>query len=109
MTDEQKPDHAFARSLSNVGLEAATHLLQCSHCRGRSTTYYKMRCAVLGETKSGKVKIRVFGERNWAGRDHVSRIRYVDSWRLTEASNVEFSGDAPLHGAASAGTEGSTP
>lgn len=88
MTDKQETNHAGAESALNVGSEAATHLLRCSHCRGRSTTYYKMRCAVLGETKSGKVKIRVFGERNWAGRDHVSRIRYVDSWRLTEATNI---------------------
>ena len=91
MTVEQKPDHAFARSFSNAGLEAATHLLRCSHCRGRSTTYYKMSCLVLGKTKSGKIKIRVFGERNWACRDHISRIRYVDSWRLTEASNAKLS------------------
>jgi len=86
----QETNHAAACPPLSSGLDAATHLLLCSHCIGSSTTYYKMRCVVLGKTKNGKIKIRVFGERNWAGRDHVSRIRYVDSWRLTEAPNAEF-------------------
>jgi len=83
MTDEQETNHAFARSLSNVGLGTATHNLHCTHCQGRSVSYYKMKCVLLGTTKSGKAKILVFGERNWSGREHIKRVRYVDADRIT--------------------------
>lgn len=63
--------------------EEATHHLQCSHCQGRSVNYYKMRCILLGKTKAGKAKVLVFGERNWRGRDHVQKVRYVDEDRLS--------------------------
>lgn len=63
--------------------EEATHYLHCTHCQGRSVKYYKMRCILLGKTKTGKSKILVFGERNWAGRDDVQKVRYVDADRLT--------------------------
>ena len=73
----------------NVGLGDATHNLHCSHCQGRSVSYYKMKCVLIGTTKSGKAKILVFGERNWSGREHVKRVRYVDSDRITELSPNE--------------------
>lgn len=63
--------------------EDATHYLHCTHCQGRSVKHYKMRCILLGKTKAGKAKVVVFGERNWAGRDDIQRVRYVDMDRLT--------------------------
>ena len=66
----------------------ATHNLHCTHCQGSSVTHFKMRCILLGKTKSGKAKVLVFGERNWSGREHIKRIRYVDADRLTTLSPI---------------------
>ncbi|KPB90078.1 Uncharacterized protein AC502_1876 [Pseudomonas syringae pv. maculicola] len=30
----------------------------------------------------GRVKVLVFGERNWKGREHISRIRYVEAYKV---------------------------
>ena len=87
MNDEQKTNRAFARSLSNAELGDATHNLHCTHCQGRSVSYYKMKCILLGTTKSGKEKVLVFGERNWSGREHIKRVRYVDAYRITALSH----------------------
>jgi hypothetical protein len=90
---ETKIDTALRLS---AGLGDATHNLHCTHCQGRSVSHYKMKCILLGITKSGKAKILVFGERHWPGRDHIKRVRYVDEERITELSpNAMFSGPRP--------------
>jgi hypothetical protein len=50
-------------SVSNVGLGIAdaTHYLHCTHCIGRSTKHYKMRCVVLKEMTNDRLKLLVFG------------------------------------------------
>jgi hypothetical protein len=58
-----------------------THRLMCRHCFGKSVKHYYMKCIKLGETKSGKVKVLVFGDRYW-GRLEEQRIRYVSPDRL---------------------------
>ena len=53
------------------------HLLRCKHSLNRkSKIHYLMYCNHLGYTKSGKVKLLVFGERynNTKG----GRVRYID-------------------------------
>lgn len=42
-----------------------THYLLCRHCVGTHCREYEMPCNILGRTKSGKLKIEVFGERYW--------------------------------------------
>jgi hypothetical protein len=39
----------------------------------------------------GRLKVLVFGDRNWKSREHLSRIRYVEAGRvrLIEASEYE--------------------
>ncbi len=60
-----------------------THLLRCRHCVGHNhCREYTMPCNILGKTKSGKIKIEVFGERDWANREHIRKVRYVQSYRL---------------------------
>ena len=59
-----------------------THLLRCAHAIGLSRYEYSMPCIVLGKTKSGRTKIRVFGNRYWKNTSHRSRIRYVWGSRL---------------------------
>ncbi len=61
----------------------ATHRLKCAHVCGWRKEY-TMLCIALGTTKLGKVKVMVFGERNWKETDHIKRIRYVDSSKLIE-------------------------
>lgn len=63
-------------------IEYATHLLECAHCIGRGRSRYSMRCVPLGTTKSGKLKVLVFGERNLKGKDHIKRTRYVEAYRV---------------------------
>lgn len=62
----------------------ATHLIDCAHAIGRNRREYQMRCHVLGKTKSGKVKVLVFGDRDWKGSDRLSRIRYVFPYRISK-------------------------
>lgn len=68
--------------MSQYTAENATHLLDCAHAIGRNRREYQMRCHVLGKTKSGKVKVLVFGDRDWKGSEHLSRIRYVLPYRI---------------------------
>jgi len=63
---------------------APTHVLSCSHCTGKNRKNYFMKCDLLGITKSGKAKIMVYGERNWANKEHISHIRYVDQYRINK-------------------------
>ena len=59
----------------------ATHQLICYHvCRW--TKKYAMRCHILKEMGDGRLKLLVFGDRNWKDRDHISRIRYVEAGRV---------------------------
>lgn len=68
--------------LAVATIEQTTHLLSCSHCIGWGRRDYYMDCIVLGKTKNGKMKVIVFGSRNWAGKDHIKKIRYVNTWKL---------------------------
>jgi hypothetical protein len=70
-----------AEALALMTHANATHHLMCSHsCKW--TKLYAMRCHVLKTTKSGQLKVLVFGERNWKGREHLSRVRYVEPGRI---------------------------
>lgn len=63
----------------------ATHNLRCSHSIGsKSHKAYMMRCHVLKEMPNGRLKILVFGNRNWKDQEHVCRVRYVDAYRVRE-------------------------
>jgi hypothetical protein len=35
----------------------------------------------IGKSKNGKLKVLVFGDRNW-GKDDRKRVRYVEDWRV---------------------------
>lgn len=53
------------------------HLLRCTHSlNGRSKIRYLMYCNHLGYTKSGKIKLLVFGERYTHTKG--GRVRYID-------------------------------
>lgn len=65
----------------------ATHELICQHvCRWTKT--YVMRCHVLKEMPDGRLKVLVFGERNWKDRDHIVRSRYVEAGRVRTRDQV---------------------
>ena len=66
--------------------EDATHLLACRHCIGPNQCKdYFMYCILLGETKSGKAKILLLGERNWKLEKNAKlSIKYVDFNKLEE-------------------------
>ncbi len=68
--------------LTNYTVSQATHKLKCRHQNGRNGYNYTMLCIVLGKMKSRKLKIIVFGERNWAHKQHVKKIRYVPPWKV---------------------------
>jgi len=63
--------------------DTAKHVLWCRHAIGKNGRDYEMRCEILKTMPDGRLKIRVFGERYWWDRRHVSRIRYVDSNRVS--------------------------
>jgi hypothetical protein len=43
-----------------------------------------MPCNILKTMPDGRVKVEVFGERNWKGMEHKRSVRYVDRSRLIE-------------------------
>ena len=81
-TQTSEKQAGIVSPLLSAVISDCTHLLACRHCIGRSCRDYYMNCIVLGETKNGKMKIIVFGERNWRGKEHIKRIKYVDKWKL---------------------------
>ena len=60
--------------------------LSCRHCIGRNCREYEMDCIVLKQMTEGKLKILVFGDRNWNGHDEKSRIRYVEGYKVRRCS-----------------------
>lgn len=68
--------------LEDYDVSEATHNLRCAHQLGRSRRDYTMPCIPLEKTKTGMVKLVVFGERDWAHRDHIKHVRYVPMWRI---------------------------
>ena len=60
----------------------STHLLMCRHAIGKHGRDYEMPCIILKTTKNGKLKLLVFGERNWKRNQEKKSIRYVDFKRI---------------------------
>ena len=57
------------------------YILKCVHSlNSNSKIRYAMYCNIIGETKNGLLKIRVFGNRRWFSEE--SRIRYVEKRRV---------------------------
>ena len=68
-----------------LNIEDATHKLKCRHAQNsRVGLDYWMECIVLRELPNNRVKLLVFGERYWKGRDHIKHIRYVNKDRIRE-------------------------
>lgn len=57
--------------------------LRCVHAVGPNRKVYHMKCDVLKTMPDGKrVKVRVYGERNWRDKSHLVKVRYVDKDRI---------------------------
>lgn len=69
-------------NLDKYKAENQTHYLSCAHAIGRARKNYYMKCILLGTTANGKAKIVVFGDRNWANKEHVKRLKYVEPNRI---------------------------
>ena len=70
--------------LTKYDISMATHWLDCSHgtCYN-NIRHYTMHCLPLGKTKSGKMKLVVFGERDWKFEYRPKiKIRYVEPGRV---------------------------
>lgn len=59
-----------------------THFLECRHCIGKTRRDYAMPCIPLKSMSGGRVKIKVFGDRDWKDTQCSSRIRYVLASRV---------------------------
>jgi len=68
---------------AELTIKDATHNLLCRHAIGRHGKNYHMKAVLLGKTKKGKNKVLVFGDRYWAGREHIKKIRYVEDYKLS--------------------------
>ena len=62
-----------------------THLLSCSHVIGGNRKRYSMPCDVIAVMPDGRVKVRVYGDRNWKNTQDKSRVRYVDASRVSRS------------------------
>jgi len=59
-----------------------THRLWMRHCIGKNCREYSLKCAYLSDTKAGKAKIVLFGERGYKTYSDKRSIRYIDKDRL---------------------------
>ena len=76
-------------NLDNYKKEDATHYLSCRHAIGRNGRDYFMACIILKQMSDNRLKILVFGERNWKGRDDKKQIKYVDDFRVKPKSDFK--------------------
>ncbi|MCD6346412.1 MAG: hypothetical protein J7L96_03225 [Bacteroidales bacterium] len=75
----------------------ATHYLMCRQCVGPKNCHdYMMRCHILKMMPNNRAKILVFGDRYWAGTEHISRVRYVDATRLVENTYGKYKSNVSL-------------
>ena len=75
----------YKKYIDMLTIKDATHKLKCRHAQNsRVGRDYWMECIVLRELPNNRVKLLVFGERYWKGRDHIKYIRYVDKNRIRE-------------------------
>jgi hypothetical protein len=68
-----------------ITAENSTHWLKCRHCvSARSCRDYVMHCLILSKMPNNRLKILVFGERDWKLNEfpNVMKIRYVDANRV---------------------------
>ncbi|HID9812564.1 TPA: hypothetical protein ACXI4M_003893 [Pseudomonas aeruginosa] len=79
-----------------MSIENAKHLLRCSHVLGSNRREFHMRAELLGTMPDGRLKLRVFGRLFWKNTEHISRIRYVEAWRVSEAPQPAQGGDHGL-------------
>lgn len=75
--------------MTEPNVRDAKHLLSCSHCIGQNCSYFDMKAQPLKTMPDGRLKIRVFGDMHWKGRDHLHRIRYVESSRVRPNPNMK--------------------
>lgn len=62
----------------------ATHKLKCRHVIGHGVTEYTMPCLILKTMDDGRLKVLVFGERNWKRDSEKQRVRYVPARRVVK-------------------------
>ena len=76
--------------LQQYAIDGATHKLRCRHQIGRNGFDYFMPCIPLSKTKSGKIKILVFGERYWKYKEYLKSIRYVWAYRIIPRPTIPY-------------------
>ena len=68
--------------------------LLCCHAIGKNRCNYYMKCHILKYMKGNKrVKILVFGERNWKNKEHIKKIRYVLNSRVDQPARKPYKED----------------
>ncbi|KKL22275.1 hypothetical protein LCGC14_2437050 [marine sediment metagenome] len=70
--------------IEKLTYEDATHNLLCRHAVGTHGYDYHMKCVILKEMPNRRLKLLVFGERNWKRDKDKKRIRYVDAFRVSQ-------------------------
>lgn len=69
--------------LDGLFVADSTHYLACSHCIGPNRSNYRMKCTIIKTMGDGRLKVVVFGERNWKNRGYIKQVKYVDAHRVT--------------------------
>lgn len=67
----------------NYKRKNATHNLLCRHAVGRNGYDYYMACIPLKTMQDGRIKVLVFGDRNWKQNEEKQSVRYVDSFKVS--------------------------
>ena len=71
-------------NLEKFNITDCNYLLKCVHAIGTSRYNYTMPCVLLGKTKTGKMKVLVFGDRYWKSGINKKKIRYVSFQKLVK-------------------------
>lgn len=67
-----------------LNADNATHLLLCRHCVGLNCRDYVMPCHILKFMPDGRIKLLVFGDRDWKDTQHIRKVRYVEADRVRQ-------------------------
>jgi len=79
------------KPLEEFDVSNYTNWLRCHHCQGHSHKTYYMPCTKVKEMPDGeRVKIVVFGERDWKDTFDKKRVRYVNKDRVLDKELLEL-------------------
>jgi len=89
-TSNSRINNKKLKRTDNLTIEDTTHTLRCRHACRFGGYDYNMDCIILEQIPNNKLRILVFGDRNWKKDKDKKRIRCVDANRVTQKVKIKL-------------------